>query len=106
MKRFALLAAAAFAAPLSAQTPAITQPATPSPPPQPVKVDPFVVMVLSIGFIISVVALHSEFLTLPFRARFLAFLSRNEKREYRFEDKSANKRETTVLAKVTKRFSS
>jgi hypothetical protein len=25
------------------------------------KVDPFVVMVLSIGFIISVVALHSEF---------------------------------------------
>ncbi|PAX08453.1 M20/M25/M40 family metallo-hydrolase [Sphingomonas lenta] len=42
MKRFALLAAAALAAPLAAQTPAITQPAAPSPPPTPIKVDPFV----------------------------------------------------------------
>lgn len=42
MKRFALLAAAALAAPLTAQTPAITQPAAPSPPPRPVAVDPFV----------------------------------------------------------------
>ena len=29
------------------------------------KVDPFVVMVLSIGFIISVVMLHSKFTTYP-----------------------------------------
>ena len=41
MKRLALLAALS-AAPLAAQQPAITQPAAPSPPAQPVRVDPFV----------------------------------------------------------------
>ena len=42
MKRIALLLAACAAGPLSAQTPAITQPAQVSPPPPPVAVDPFV----------------------------------------------------------------
>jgi hypothetical protein len=40
------------------------------------KVDPFVVMVLSIGFIISVVALHSEYI----RGRNLSLL-----RDYEWE---------------------
>lgn len=51
------------------------------------KVDPFVVMVLSIGFIISVVALHSEYTIMTLRSR-----SRAD--------------EVTVIAKITKRFSS
>ena len=51
------------------------------------KVDPFVVMVLSIGFIISVVALHSKFSLIP-RKLSTILTSR------------------AVIAKFTKRFSS
>jgi len=51
------------------------------------KVDPFVVMVLSIGFIISVVALHSKSII-----------------QAPFGEAAADN--TTVLAKLTKRFSS
>jgi len=65
------------------------------------KVDPFVVMVLSIGFIISVVALHSEYnhIRKPSLEEFVC------EREEGFWRTSANMR-NTVLAKVTKRFSS
>ena len=42
MKRFALLTALSLAVPSAAQTPAITQPAAPSPPARPVAVDPYV----------------------------------------------------------------
>jgi hypothetical protein len=52
------------------------------------KVDPFVVLVLSVGFIISVVALHST--TFP---------------SVQAKDRSTDTR-LTVLAKITKKFSS
>ena len=65
------------------------------------KVDPFVVMVLSIGFIISVVALHSEYN----RNRGIPHRKDHMRARGCTRDHSADTR-NTVLAKVTKRFSS
>ena len=61
------------------------------------KVDPVVVLVLSLGFIFSVVALHSMYPppTVPFDTDNSLSLDRN----------SANVR-TTVIAKISRRFSS
>ena len=61
------------------------------------KVDPVVVLVLSLGFIFSVVALHSMYppLIIPFDTDNSLSLDRN----------SADVR-TTVIAKISRRFSS
>lgn len=63
------------------------------------KVDPFVVMVLSIGFIISVVALHSEYIR-------SGKLSLEESKGRGLDGNTSANFWITVLAKVTKRFSS